>query len=173
MFNSNLPNNNFQSYFREMLKFQRNQTYLNDNQSNRARLRRSQGRRSGMAWRRIRNPCEFGGSPPPSAVLEKRAEEYVAVYSAFPASSLSNVGEGSDDDGWLEISEHSNWNIIFSAALSSGGVLDPYFTVAMRRIYHPIKIDSRAQIAPCLPRSSSSHEWGAFLSSITGREENK
>lgn len=38
-------------------------------------------------------------------------------------------------------------------------MLDPYFTVAMRRIYHPIKIDSRAQIAPCLPRSSSSHEW--------------
>lgn len=27
MFKSNIPNNNFQSYFREMLKFQRNQTY--------------------------------------------------------------------------------------------------------------------------------------------------
>lgn len=92
--------------------------------------------------------------PPPG----RRRRSTCIRIRRFPWA-FSGVGEGSDDDGWLEISEQSNWNIIFSAALSSGGVLDPYFTVAMRRIYHPIKIDSRAQIAPCLPRSSSSHEW--------------
>lgn len=112
-----------------------------------------------MAWRRRKRErgIRVNLVDPPPRRLRRRPKKRVFVFGV--SRELSGVGEGSDDDGWLEISEQSNWNIIFSAALSSGGVLDPYFTVAMRRIYHPIKIDSRAQIAPCLPRSSSPHEW--------------
>lgn len=56
----------------------------------------------------------------------------------------------------------SNRTEILFLARPSRAVPDPYFTTAMRRIYHPIKIDSRAQIARCLRRSCTTAGETAF-----------